>query len=86
MLQSNWFKTLIVNLAVLYASFERACRLSVIVYFLSLPFVDWQFYKIFLWIFLLFVLQIIFLFKINYKNIREEVTEQVNQDLGSKEE
>ena len=86
MLQNNWFKTLILNLSVLYAAFERTCRLSVVIYFLSLPFVDWRFYKIFLWTFLFFVLQIIFLFKINYRNIREEVIEQLNKEPDNKEE
>lgn len=83
---SNWIKTLLVNIAVIVASFERACKISVVIYFISLPFVDWKFYKIFLWVFILIVLQIVVLFKMNYKNIQTEVTEQMDKDLNDKKQ
>lgn len=88
--ENNLNPSTVLNIAIISSAIKRACTLSVFVYFISLPFVDWKFYYIYLFSFLYIVIQAIILIKLNYKNIQGElhniITRQEEENQKSEQE
>jgi len=81
----KWKVNLIVNFAFLMVVFDRTCKASVIVYFVSLLFADWQFYSVFMWTFFVVLTQLLLVLLMNKSKLNKELENVFSKEDNNSE-
>lgn len=79
-------KNLIVNIAVLTSSFDRACRISVIVFFIVYfsPFETWSFPKLFTITYALALIQTLIIVAVHKSRLEKELEDMFDKNEEEK--